>query len=834
MNWNPIKLPDSSAITSFLRLTSTPNAVFEIRALKVKQEFGRSAQWSGYYDYDHINNAVEHIVDLGESPAGVYITINTVKSALLARRANRMERADAGETTSDRDIEFRTTLLIDVDPDRPAGICATDAEHEAAIALSAQIKSGLTADGWPDPICVDSGNGGQLWYRINLPVEDGGLVTRTLAALGKKYDTNVVQIDQAVFNPARIGRLPGTVNRKGDDTPDRPHRIARVLSAPEKFEPVPVELLEKLAGPAAEAKSTQAHPKAAAWPQEAVQKFIDERLADCDPGEPMPYKGGMKWVLGKCPFDSSHTGGGAAVFHSAEGVPGFRCQHDSCLNHHWRGLAAKFGIDNRATTSAANGQAGGRPCAPCPTETATLFMQEALMRDGFPVVRHWRDNWYAFTDDGWMPVSDGEMMKRVLTWLQSKGGVLANFATVNYARNVLANLSAFGLCGIPAFVERPCWLSAGEDARNWVAFSNGIAVDLWRYAEALAAGVVPPADCFRKVTADLFSADFVNYAWTDQPSEPHLFLKYLNRVCPIADVLQAVWRMMGLLIVDVAKYEVFWQLLGLGANGKTVLLDILEALVGQQNVSRVSLESLAPGNRFQNFPLVSAKVNISGELSTDIGAASLAAIEGQFKHAVSGGIIEVEHKGVDKTFERCRARFVMSANSLPTFMDKSEAIWRRLRIIPFEVEIPEAERDVDLAKKIIATDMPGILFWALYGLADVIRLGRVPDCERGAALKAAHRASCDHEREFLLERYEPGTLDDKVMSSLLYAEYKSWMDTNRYRALGAARFKARVEGIFPTVRYADMRICAMHTKGYEGIRLKRGVAPVAVPESAYE
>lgn len=834
MIFKPTIQPDPRAIESSLRLLIPAGAVFEIRALKVKQDFGRPAQHSGYYDYENIAKAAEDVVGLGDAPVGVYVTLNPVKPAILARRAYRMERADAGELTSDHEVESRSTLLIDSDPDRPSGICATDAEHEAAHALSAQIKSDLAAAGWPEPVYVDSGNGGQLWYRISLPAEDGGLVTRTLAALGKKYDTAVVHIDQTVTNPSRLGRLPGTVNRKGDNTPDRPYRMARVLSAPASLVPVPIELLEALAGPALVPKQNAVQPKSTAWTQEAVQAFIDKHLSDCGPGAPTAYRGGTKWVLDKCPFDESHTGGCAAVFYSQDGVPGFRCQHNSCLNHHWSGVTAKFGIDNRAATSAANGQAGGRPRAPCPTETATMFMQESLMRDGFPVIRHWRDQWYAFSDEGWMPVTDGEMMKRVLTWLQSKGGVLADFATVNYARNVLANLSAFGLCGIPATVERPCWLSTAEDARNWVAFSNGVAVDLWRYAEALATGTEPPADCVRKVTADLFSADFVDYPWTDKPTEPRLFFEYLLRVLPDVDVRYAVWRMLGLMVVDNARYEVFFQMTGKGANGKTVLLDTIEALVGQQNISYVALESLAPGNRFQNFPLVTSKVNISGELATDIGAASLAAIEGIFKHAVSGGTIEVERKGMDKTFERCRARFVMSANSLPTFMDKSEAIWRRLRVIPFEVEIPESEKDVDLAKKITAADMPGILYWALRGLADVIRLGHVPDCIRGAALKTAHRASCDHEREFLMERYEPGTTDDRVISTALYAEYKGWMDTNGYRALGAARFKARVESAFPSVRYADMRIHMMHCKGYEGLRLKRGVAPVAGMASAIE
>ena len=494
---------------------------------------------------------------------------------------------------------------------------------------------------------------------------------------------------------------------------------------------------------------------------------------------------------------------------------------------------AKNRQDRRKNTSPQNGQAGGRPPAPSPTETATTFMRESLTVDCVLTVRHWRDGWYGYSQSGWVPVTDGEMTKRLLTWLQSKGGILSEHATVNYARNVLANLSAFGLCGIPAALNRPCWLSTGEDARNWMAFSNGIAVDVWKYAEAIAAGT-SPVDCKKTVSADLFSTDFVPYPWSDEPAEPVRFLAYLRRACPVFDVFESVQRMTGLMLADMARFEVFWQLYGKGSNGKTVLLDIIEALVGRQNVSRIPLESLSPGTRFQSFPLVSAKVNISGELATDVGRASLAAIEGEFKHAVSGGTIEVERKGVDKFFERCRARFLMSANTLPTFMDKSDAMWRRLRIIPFDVQIPEEEKDVHLAAKIIRDELPAIINWALDGLADVIRTGYFPECIRGAALKESHRATCDHEREFLAEHFETGNHDDRVASSAMYESYKTWMDANGYRGvMGSARFKSRVETAFPAAECGNLRIGTDVVKGWKGIR-RRIVANVAPSESLYE
>lgn len=490
--------------------------------------------------------------------------------------------------------------------------------------------------------------------------------------------------------------------------------------------------------------------------------------------------------------------------------------------------------DRRQLTSPENGKQGGRPYAPCPIETAERFRDETLMPAGVVTVRHYRDQWFAYgAGEGWAVVSDGEMLKRLLTWLQSKGDQLARHATVNYARNVLANLSAFALCGIPAELERPCWLSTGEDARNVMAFSDGSAVDVLKFAEALAAGTEPPAECIRPVTADLFTADFVSYAFKSDAGTPERFVKYLKRVCPDPDTYKAVVRAMGLMMADTARYEVFFQLFGKGSNGKTVLLDIMEALLGRQNVSQVALESLAPGTRFQSFPLVTAKANISGELRTDTGGATLAAIEGQFKHAVSGGTIEVERKGVDKTFERCRARFVMSANSLPTFVDRSDAIWRRLRILPFEVEIQDHEKDIHLAQKIIENEMPEVARLALDGLAEIVALGGFPDCARGAEMKQAHRATCDHEREFLLENYAQGGRDDRVSASSLYDEYKTWMKGNGYWAQGAARFKARVEDVFPSAKHGVVRIDGEPVKGFCGIR-RRIVTDVTAPKSSYE
>ena len=170
---------------------------------------------------------------------------------MLARAANRIRKADKGGTTSDGDIVARHWLLIDCDPQRPAGISATDAEHDAAVERCRQIWSELHYNhGWPEPIGADSGNGAHLLYRVDLPVDDGGLIQRCLSALAAQFDDDTVKVDTGVFNPARIWKLYGTLACKGDSTTDRPHRMSRILSSPDTPVVVTRAQLEELASEA--------------------------------------------------------------------------------------------------------------------------------------------------------------------------------------------------------------------------------------------------------------------------------------------------------------------------------------------------------------------------------------------------------------------------------------------------------------------------------------------------------------------------------------------------------------------------------------------------------
>jgi hypothetical protein len=316
--------------------------VVEVRVPKA----GRLRTMSGYFD--DLKALVDALGEVDGKGPGVYITLNPVKPDLLARASNRV-KPYAEITTRDADILVRRWMLVDCDPERPTGISSNAQELKAARDTTAKLREYLHGYGWPDPIFCLSGNGYHLLYRLpDLPNNDAStsLIRRVLQALSARFSSDTVHIDETVFNAARVSKAYGTFARKGDHTPQRPYRLSRMLEVPDPVAPVSLELLEQVAAEASEARATAAEP---AWNmfEFDVEAWIAKVGLDIEKG-PSPYREGRRWTLAACPFDSSHTGGSAAIFESSDGVPGFKCQHNSCRGKGWKDVRCHLDPDYAA------------------------------------------------------------------------------------------------------------------------------------------------------------------------------------------------------------------------------------------------------------------------------------------------------------------------------------------------------------------------------------------------------------------------------------------------------------------------------------------------------
>lgn len=219
----------TAKVAGWLRQLVDPDGVVELRALQVREGRWRPYTVSGFFDFDHLDVMAKAAVELSEKAVGVYWTLNPLVKELLARRCNRVDRAEDKSLANDTNVVRRRWLLVDADPVRISGISSTDEEKAAAWDLALVIRSHLCGLGWPQPILADSGNGYHLLFRVDLPTQDGGMTERTLRGLAHQFDNEKVKVDTSVHNPSRICKLYGTLSRKGDHTPERPHRQTKIL-----------------------------------------------------------------------------------------------------------------------------------------------------------------------------------------------------------------------------------------------------------------------------------------------------------------------------------------------------------------------------------------------------------------------------------------------------------------------------------------------------------------------------------------------------------------------------------------------------------------------------
>ena len=283
-------------------------------------------------------------------------------------------------TTRNTDVTRRRWLLIDVDPKRPPGVCATKAEKTLGVMVATRVVTYLTEHGFPEPIRVDSGNGVHLYYAIDAPNDDetAGLIDHFLAHLNTRFELKskngktLVNIDSTTGDAAQISRLPGCWNRKGENTKERPHRMCQIVSAPETVYLVEMSDLEAVAGKPAPpvVRETPAH--VGNITSRDAKEILDELGLGYteQPDVANDGKPCTKYVLERCPWAHEHsTGpGGAVVIQFQGGGKTFTCRHDSCDGiRDWESFKTLFGITS-----------GKYPEYPAPTPEVLEFAAELL------------------------------------------------------------------------------------------------------------------------------------------------------------------------------------------------------------------------------------------------------------------------------------------------------------------------------------------------------------------------------------------------------------------------------------------------------------------------
>lgn len=279
--------------------------------------------------------------------------------------------------------------------------------------------------------------------------------------------------------------------------------------------------------------------------------------------------------------------------------------------------------------------------------------------------------------------------------------------------------------------------------------------------------------------------------YVPQSQRPEKFLSFLDQVLPDRAVQNRVQEYIGYTLTADTSHQRAQLWIGNGANGKGVLCNIAQALHG--NPKSIDLSDLQ-GSKFALSQHIDSSLLCADEVpSHHIN-------EGLLKSLIAGESVSIDRKFKDPISARITGKFLVLGNHLPRISDHSDGFLRRWDIVPFDLSIPEADRDPQLANYIIGNELAGVLNWALEGLLRLRKRGRFDSKMPEAMAKMLTRAKAETNSVVAWVEDSLVTLgaDDELREkSSVYADYAAWCKRNGFVAMSSPRFWTVLSGFLP-------------------------------------
>jgi len=246
--------------------------------------------------------------------------------------------------------------------------------------------------------------------------------------------------------------------------------------------------------------------------------------------------------------------------------------------------------------------------------------------------------------------------------------------------------------------------------------------------------------------------------------------------------------------------KILFVFYGEGNNGKTTLVEIIRAALGDREYAgEVNIDSLMvrPREAASNNAINSDLADLRGcrfVSSSEVEQGQRMSLS-RVKYLTGLGQIKARRLGQDWiTFKPAHKIFV-DANHKPIISDPNDAIWNRVKCVPFEVRIPDDEIDTELPAK-LRMELPGILRWIVEGAMRYLQegLGEPPVVVRTAT--EGYRQESDVLAEFLEDRciVNPQNKNFWVSVAEFWPAYSNWAEsTGQKYPLSKNNFDERIK-----------------------------------------
>lgn len=254
------------------------------------------------------------------------------------------------------------------------------------------------------------------------------------------------------------------------------------------------------------------------------------------------------------------------------------------------------------------------------------------------------------------------------------------------------------------------------------------------------------------------------------------------------DLYNYLWRFIGYALTGLVSEQSLHFLHGAGANGKSVLCEIVLAMLGDYGL--VASPDLIMARRHGGIPNDVARlrgVRLAVMNETSQGSRF---DEAKLKDLTGGDTLSARFLREEYFDFKPTHKLVIRGNHKPTIHGTDDGIWRRLRLVPFNVAIPAERQDPHLLDK-LRDELPGILAWAVRGCLEWQRNGLKPPAIVTDAV-SRYREESDTLGRFIAECCEVRKLAE-VKSSAFFSRYQQFCEQSSERWLSTKDLPLEME-----------------------------------------
>ncbi|WP_372407736.1 phage/plasmid primase, P4 family [Streptomyces luteireticuli] len=450
------------------------------------------------------------------------------------------------------------------------------------------------------------------------------------------------------------------------------------------------------------------------------------------------------------------------------------------------------------------------PAPSNPLAVARRLLPDWQTEAGHLVCRRWRGSWMRWTGTCWRELDEVQVraamytrLENVIYWAVNKKGEPEPrewAPTKQKISNLLDALTAITL--LPTDTDAPSWADGtAADDGPVVACANG----LLRIRDR----------ALRPHSPAFFNLVSVPYPYDPDATAP-TWDRFLRQVWPDdPDAIEAVQEWFGYVLSGRTDQQKILLMVGPSRSGKGTIARVLKELVGKENLAGPTLAGM--GTNFGLSTLIGkplaviSDARLSGNDNSQV-VERLLTISGE-------DTIDIDRKYREVWTGKLPTRLMILSNELPYFGDSSGVIARRFVVLTMTVSWLGKE-DPTLFGRLVA-EMPGILNWALDGLARLEAKGRItePECSREAVTTMQDTASPTS--AFIRERCTTGPVCS-VPVDTLWAVWREWAEDNGVRAVGTKQmFGRNLLSVIPQLHRTRPRDAyGQQVAIYNGITLK--------------